>query len=129
MSDKTTISSAVVTLLGPIVSSRVYRNVFPQPPASPVWPAIRYSFPSVTPYADMCGDGGEEVADFRLQLDVVILESKGPSAFLNLCAQVKSAMATLAPIYVWDGDFEEFDLDTKTNKMTIDYVVYLSSED
>lgn len=127
MTNKADISLVVVTLLKPLVGNRVYRNVFPQAPAVPVWPAIRYSFPSVTPSQDLCGDGGEETSDYRLQIDVVMLESAGPTAFAALMAQVKAAMATLQPIYVFDNEFEEFDFETKTTRAAVDYLVYLSS--
>lgn len=127
MTTKAQIGVAVVAKLGPIVGSRVHRLVFPQPPALPVWPAIRYSFVSVTVSPDICGDGGEETADYRLQIDVVSAEASGASAFSSLCASVRAAMATLLPTYVWDSEFEDFDAETKTYRLSADYLVYLSS--
>jgi len=125
--NKKSIATALVTALAPVVASRVYRNVFPQPPAAPVWPAIRYTFASVSASQDICGDGGEETADYRVQIDLVDLESKGPTSFENISALVKAALAPLQPIYVWDSEFEEFDLDTKTNRLSMDYLVYPST--
>lgn len=126
--NKHDIATALVTALKPLVANRVYRNVFPQAPSTPpTWPAIRYTFISVTAVQDICGDGGEEVADYRVQIDLVDLESKGPTSFANLSALVKAALAPLQPIYVWDSEFEEFDLDTKTNRLSMDYLVFPST--
>lgn len=124
---KADIATALVAKLKPLVSGRVYRRKFPQSPALPVWPSIRYTFVSTTPGQDLCGDGGEETADFRVQIDVVMLESAGETAFSNLCTAVKTAMQDFRPIWVWDSDFEDYDPDTKTNRLTADYMVYLSS--
>lgn len=126
MTTKADIAIAIVNKLKPMVGGRVFRNVFPQVVAS-TWPAIRYTFVSTVPNVDVCGDGGEETADFRVQIDVVDLESKGPTAFSTLCSAVKAAMQDLRPIYVWDGEGEDFDAETKTNRLSVDYVVYLSS--
>lgn len=127
MTSKADISAALVAKLKPLVSNRVYRNVFPQSPALPVWPSIRYTFVSTTPNQDLCGDGGEETADYRVQIDVVMLESAGATAFSTLCTAVKTAMQDFRPIWVWDSDFEEYDAETKTNRLSVDYMVYLSS--
>ncbi|MDP9991966.1 hypothetical protein J2W28_000994 [Variovorax boronicumulans] len=124
---KQDIAAALVTALKPTVSNRVYRNVFPQAPSVPVWPSIRYTFASVAATQDICGDGGEETADYRVQIDLVDLESKGPTSFAALTALVKAALAPLQPIYVWDSEFEEFDLDTKTNRLAMDYLVFPST--
>lgn len=124
---KSDIAAALVTALRPTVSNRVYRNVFPQPPAAPVWPSIRYTFVSVASNQDICGDGGEETADYRVQIDVVDLESKGPTSFATLTDAVKSALAPLQPIYVHDSESENFDLDTKTTMLSMDYLIYPSS--
>lgn len=125
--NKKSIATALVVALSPLVADRVYRNVFPQPPSAPVWPSIRYTFVSVTGTQDICGDGGEETADYRVQIDLVDLESKGPTSFANLSVLVKAALATLQPIYVWESEFEEFDLDTKTNRLAMDYLVFPST--
>jgi len=124
---KKDIAAALVTALAPVVANRVYRNVFPQAPSVPTWPAIRYTFASVSAVQDICGDGGEETADYRVQIDLVDLESKGPTSFANLSALVKAALAPLQPIYVWASEFEEFDLDTKTNRLSMDYLVFPST--
>lgn len=127
MTTKADIALAIVNKLKTLVSNRVYRNTFPQAPAAPVWPSIRYTFISTTPNVDVCGDGGQETADYRVQIDVVDLESKGPTAFSSLGDSVRTAMRDLLPIYVWDGESEEYDVETKTNRLSLDYFVYLSS--
>lgn len=125
--NKKDIATALVAALGPTVSNRVYRNVFPQAPSVPVWPSIRYTFISVAAIQDLCGDGGEETADYRVQIDLVDLESKGPTAFATLSATVKAALAPLQPIYVWDSESEDFDVETKTTRLSMDYLVFPST--
>ena len=127
MTTKAELAVALVAKLRPLVSGRVYRRVFPQSPSVPVWPSIRYTFASTTPNQDICGDGGEETADYRVQIDVVMLESAGETAFSNLCTAVKAAMQDFRPVWVWDSDFEDSEPETKTNRLTIDYMVYLST--
>lgn len=127
MTTKTDIAVALAAKLKPLVAGRVYRNVFPQSPALPVWPSIRYTFVSTTANQDICGDGGQETADYRVQIDVVMLESAGPTAFAALCDSVKAAMQDFRPVWVWDSDFEQYDAETKTNRLSADYMVYLST--
>ena len=127
MTSKADLATALVAKLRPLVGGRVYRNRFPQSPDVPVWPAIRYTFISTTANQDICGDGGEETADYRVQIDVVMLESAGATAFATLCTAVKTAMQDFRPIWVWDSDFEDYDADTKTTRLSADYMVYLSS--
>lgn len=128
MTTQAQVAASVVALLKPLVANRAYRLVFPQSPTVPVWPAIRYTFIDATnPSADITGEGDEETADYRLQIDVVDLESKGPTSFATLCAAVKAAMKTLAPTFEWDSQAEEFDAETKTTRLRIDYMIYLST--
>ena len=125
--NKAQLSAALVTALKPTVSNRVFRNVFPQPPAAPVWPAIRYTFVSVTANPDICGDGGEEVADYRVQLDLVRLESDGMPAFSTLTATVKAALIAANLPMQWDSEFEKYDAETKTTRLSMDYLVFPST--
>lgn len=119
--------TAVVAALRPLVSNRVYVRTFLQPSGLPTWPAIRLVVVSVTPYPDACGDGGDDGADFRLQVDLAHAAAAGETAFQALRAQVKTAMAGLGAEYVWDGEFNDFDEQTKTNRVALDYLVYLST--
>ena len=66
-----TIEADIFTALGPLVSNRVYPVSFPLTGSLPVWPAIRYTFISITPTVTICGDGGDETADTRVQIDAV----------------------------------------------------------
>ncbi|AMM23166.1 DUF3168 domain-containing protein [Variovorax sp. PAMC 28711] len=132
MTNKTDVALVIVNKLKALVTggdgkARIYRNTFPQLPALPVWPSIRYTFVSTSPNLDICGDGGPETADYRVQIDVVDLESKGPTAFATLGDSVRTAMRDLLPLYVWEGEFDDFDAETKTNRLSLDYVVYLST--
>jgi hypothetical protein len=123
MSTQNDIAIAIKASLNPLVSSRVYRLIFPQPPAAPVWPAIRYTFVSTTPEATWCDDTGEEGADYRVQIDVVDLESKGFSSFITLCNGVKLAMRNSVPLYHLETQLEDFDAETKTLRMILEYSV------
>lgn len=129
MTTQMDLSLEIVGRLADLVENRVYYRVFPQNTKQPAWPSILYSFVSVTPNQDICGDGGEETADYRVQLDVVMEGKSGPTAFMTLCKQVKTAMAALKPVWVWDDQFEVFDEPTRTYRLSIDYLVFLSSED
>ena len=107
----------------------VYTRTFLQPRGDlPTWPAIRLSVVSSTPYPDACGDGGDEAADFRLQVDVVSLASDGESTAQALRASVMAEMAALGPEYIWQGESNEFDVETRTFRCALDYTVHLSSE-
>jgi len=119
--------TAVTAALRPLVGNRVYARTFLQPSGLPTWPAIRLSVVSATPYPDACDDGGDEGADFRLQIDVANAASAGETALQTLRAQVKAAMAALGAEYVWAGEFNDYDETTKTNRVALDYLVYLST--
>lgn len=117
----------VVAALRPLVGNRVYARTVLQSAGLPTWPAIRVSVVSATPYPDSCGDGGDAAADFRLQIDVAVAATSGETAMQTLRAQVMAEMADLGPQYVWDGEFNDFDEQTRTNRCALDYMVYLSS--
>ncbi len=128
MTTQAQLLTAVVAALRPLVAGRVYTRTFEQPSGLPTWPAIRLLVVSAVPYPDACGDGGDGGSDFRLQIDVAHSASAGESALQTLRAQVMTAMAALGPEYVWSGEFSDFDEETKTNRVTLDYMVYLSSD-
>ena len=121
--------TAVTAALRPLVGNRVYARTFLQPSGLPTWPAIRLSVVSATPYPDACGDGGDEGADFRLQIDVANAASAGETALQTLRAQVMAAIATLGVHYIWDGEINDFDEQTRTNRCSLDYMVYLSDSE
>lgn len=122
------ISKELKAALAPLVGQRVYARTFMQPSGQlPEWPAIRFVF--VTPEIDddICGDGGDDTANWNLQIDVVLGFKKGETAFQQLRQEVMAAIAALGAHYAWSGQREEFDADTKTNRCSLDYVVYQSS--
>jgi hypothetical protein len=119
-----TIEASLFTALGSLVSNRVYPITFPLTGAVPVWPAIRYSFISVTPSITICGDGGDETADTRIQIDIVATTF---SAVRTLRSQVMTAMLTFSPPAVFENSFSSYDEQTKTFREQIDFVTYASS--
>jgi hypothetical protein len=127
MTTQAQLLTAVVAALRPLVGNRVYTRTFLQPSGLPTWPAIRLSVVSAVPYPDACGDGGDEGADFRLQVDVAHAASAGETAIQTLRASVKAAMTALGAEYAWAGEFNDYDEATKTNRVALDYLVYLST--
>lgn len=106
-----------------------YTRTFLQPRGDmPTWPAIRLVVVSSTPYPDACGDGGDAGADFRLQLDIASAASAGEGALQSLRASVMAAMSALGAEYVWDGEQNDFDAETKTFRCSLDYLVLLSTD-
>ncbi len=119
-----TIEASLFTALGPLVANRVYPVTFPLTGSPPVWPAIRYSFISVTPSITICGDGGDETADTRIQIDIVATTF---SAVRALRSQVMTAMLTFSPPAVFENSFSSYDPETKTFREQVDFVTYASS--
>jgi hypothetical protein len=110
--------------LGPLVGNRVYPISFPQTGAVPVWPAIRYTIVSTVPAIAMCGDSGDDGADFRIQLDVV---DASYSAMRALRLDVLAEMATFVPPAIFENSTDQDDAETKTYRSQIDYVIYKST--
>lgn len=106
-----------------LVGNRVAPIIFPQPPAVPTWPAIRYSIDS-NPIADLCGDGDDTTADTRVQLDVVAKEF---AQVRSLRLQVLSAMRTFAPPAVLQFSTGDYDEETKTFREILGYNIHGSS--
>lgn len=119
------IEADLFSRLKTLVANRVYPLTFIQPNgALPVWPAIRYSFISVIPATTVCGDGGDETADTRVQIDAV---DKTFMAMRALRMEIMLAMLTFYPPAIFENDFEEYDADTKTYRVSLDYIIYKSS--
>jgi hypothetical protein len=106
-----------------LVGNRVAPIIFPQPPAVPTWPAIRYSI-DTTPVIDICGDGDDSTADTRVQLDVVAKEF---AQARSLRLQVLSAMRTFAPPATLQFSTGEFDAETRTFREILQYSIHGSS--
>lgn len=116
------------TALAGIVGNRCYPNVFPQAQEKdqgvPVWPAIRYTIRSTFAH-DLCGDGGDEVADVEVQIDIVGEDDDELSDVLR--PQVLTAMQAFDPPALCEYSFSTFDLETRTHRHTLVYTVYPSS--
>lgn len=115
----------IFTALGPLVGSRVAPVTFPQPPAVPTWPAIRYTFVDTVPVIDLCGDGDDSTAFVRVQIDVVAKEFKQVRA---LRLQVMAAMALFSPPAILEISASGgFDTETKTFREILDYSLHGST--
>lgn len=119
-----TIEATVFQRLNGLVNGRCYPNVFPQGPNLPAFPGIVYSRISTTPGEDLCGDGDDEVADVRVQLDLV---AKSYGAVITLRNQVKTLMKNFDPPAIWDAERWFYDDETKTHRCVLDYLFYPSS--
>lgn len=119
------VEADLFTALRSLVSDRVYPLTFAQPGgALPTWPAIRYTLVVSEPSADVCGDGGDAVADQLVQIDIV---AGTYAAVRALRLQVLTAMSTFAPPALWQGDGDTFDVPTKTYRVRMDFTLYPSS--
>lgn len=110
--------------LAPLVSNRCYPVIFPLTPPNPAWPAIRYTFVSQIPAIALCGDGGDESIDSRVQLDCVAATF---AAARTLRAQVLSEMQTFDPPAVLQSSLSQYDAETKTWRELLEYQVNPSS--
>lgn len=119
-----TIEQEIFAALSPLVGARVYPLVLPQSPVVPVTPAIRYQFISSDPEADVCGDGGDETADTRTQVDVY---STTHPATRALRLQVIAAMRLLPTPTLWAGGSDDYDPELKLYVCTMDFISYPSS--
>jgi hypothetical protein len=119
-----TIEADLYTALSSLVSNRCYPLAFPLSPPIPTWPAIRYTIVSQVPALALCGDSGDEAADFRIQLDLVALTFKGAR---DLRTQVMAAMASFDPPAILQDGNSQFDQETKSYLETLDYLIYPSS--
>lgn len=119
-----TLEADLFTALRSLVGNRVSPNVFPQPPAAPSWPAIRYSFVSIVPIVDICGDGDDSTAIPTVQLDVVAQSYKDVRA---LRLSVMAAMAAFDPPAILGLSTGTYDEETKTYREILQYEFYGSS--
>lgn len=108
-----------------IVADRVHPDTFPQEPAVPTWPAIRYTGAGGSVYPTICGDSEPGEDDQRVQIDIV---SKTATEREALTDQVRAAMKLVLPPAILQGPPDTtFDAETKTFRCTIDYIFYGSS--
>lgn len=118
------ITGVVFTALRGLVSDRCYPVIFPQPPAIPPWPAIRYQLISIEPIPDICGTDTGETDTTRVQIDYVA-KTHGAAATLRDAA--RAALMLVDPPCVRDGGFETYDAETKTYRASDDYLFHPSS--
>ncbi|WP_219209451.1 DUF3168 domain-containing protein [Variovorax boronicumulans] len=103
---------------------RVYPLTFPQAPAVPDVPAIRYVFVSSEVIEDLCGDDGDNTPNTRTQID--LLERTFPLA-RALRLQVIAAMGSLATPTRFAGGFDDYDPELKLYRCSLDFISYPSS--
>ena len=113
----------IFTALGPLVANRVYPVTFPQAPAVPVWPAIRYTPIGGTMQSTSCGDANDP--DISIQIDVVATTF---SAVITLTESVKTAFNTFSvPAVLENFQIFDYDAETKTHRAILQYTIAGSS--
>lgn len=113
----------IFTILSPLVSTRVYPVTFPQAPAVPVWPAIRYTPTGGQVQNTSCGDA--DSPDISIQIDVVATTF---AAVITLTESVKTAFNTFSVPAVLDNyPIFEYDAETKTHRAILQYTLAGSS--
>lgn len=115
------IEQSLFVALKVLVSSRVYPDTFPQDYA---WPAIRYTFVSAVPDATVCGNGGDDTTDYRVQIDGVARTDLARDA---LRVSIMDAMRDFVPPAIcvsWD---KGYDSETKAYRARLDYLIQPSS--
>lgn len=110
--------------LEPLVAGRCYPQVFPLTPPKPTWPAIRYSIVSEVPAVAMCGDSEDEANDTRIQLDCVA-QTFAEARALRLA--VIAALVNFDPPCTRESSSMDYDAETQTFRVTMDYVFYPST--
>lgn len=120
-----TVKSQIFDALKSLVENRVYPDRFPQPPAQPTWPSIRFTLIGGAVAADLCGDGTEESDDQRVQIDWVANNDAERAALTPL---IRAAMKTIDPPCVMQGTpTETWDAETKTYRASADWIAFGSS--
>jgi len=115
------ISSELNAALSGLVSGRVYPDIFKQ---DCPYPAMRYTHVSAVPGATICGSGGEDAADYRIQLDIVAKTGVERDALRTAALAAIDAMATPAVIDSWDSSY---DIEAKAYVTRIDILVHPST--
>lgn len=110
-----------MTALSSLVGSRVYPSVFPQ---SFTFPAIRYTFVDVVPIIDIIGDGDDETAVPRIQIDGVANTFKEAR---DLRLAIMAALKTFDPPAILDNSSMTYDAESKSHRAVLDYTFHGSS--
>jgi hypothetical protein len=109
-----------------LVSNRCYPNTFPQAGKEPEWPAIRYAIVSRAPVADACGTDDGSTDEVRVQIDFV---ARTYGAALALRDAGVAALSATDPPCLRDGEIENYDEQTRTHGVTVDFIFSPSSEE
>ncbi len=117
------ISAIVYGALKSLVSDRCYPSTFPQPPAVPTWPAIRYTISSDA-IPDICGTDDGSTDNVSVQIDYV---AKTYGAVDALRAMGRAALMATDPPCTRENGFETFDTETKTHRFVDIYQFHPSS--
>jgi hypothetical protein len=117
-----TLKTDIFDALKGLVGNRCHPDRFVQG-ETPRWPAIRYSVVGGTSWEDLCGDGGEEADDVRIQLDWV---AESEAAREALTPQIRAAMTALG-LYIQGRPQEMYDAETKTFRATADWIAFQST--
>lgn len=110
------------TLKG-LVSNRCYPDTYPQAPATPVWPAIRFTKTGGNIDLDSCGSGLSDTDDETFQVDVVAATATSRTA---LREQIRTAMQAL-PCALSQSPIHTYDVETKTYRAILIYTFFGSS--
>lgn len=103
--------------LGGLVANRCYPHSFPQSPALPTWPAIRYTIVGGVVYKANEGNTGTD--DVRVQVDIVAASYDQAAA---LSTQVRTALEALDyPAVLNTAPAYSFDPETKTHRYLQDW--------
>jgi Protein of unknown function (DUF3168) len=112
------VPTVIFTALSGLVANRCYPATFPQPPALPVWPSIRYTLSTNDTAPALCGTGDEDEDDIGVQIDVV---AETHADMIALKAQVITALMALKCARE-PGGFEIYDAETKTHRAVLQYL-------
>lgn len=109
-----------------LVGNRVAFVTFPQPSngAPPTWPAIRCTVVDSVPVVDLCGDGDDDTAEIRVQIDCVATTF---TAARSLRLQVMATMRSFSTPALLDLSRNDYDADTKTYREVLDYIIHGST--
>lgn len=121
------IESDIVTTLGSLVPAAAFPRgkVFPDTfPANLPWPAIRYTFIDAVPDATVCGSGGDNETDFRVQIDAIAPTGDDRDALRLL---IITAMRGYPIPNTLDSWSKEYDSETKAYRVTLDYLLQPST--
>lgn len=115
------VAQKLFAALRALTADRVYPDTFPQ---DYLWPAIRYTLISAVPGETVCGDGEDETADYRVQIDGVARTDLQRD---TLRAAIRSAMREFSPPAICIAWENSYDPETKAYRARLDYLIHPSS--